>query len=308
MLNPVERLIACTILLVAVVDIAFVVIKDVAVDIEGYAAATLIGLFLLLSGQLYRRFRPALHVSTALCGSGLFILFSLVGSTLNYTFLPTVNQSVDPFLMRFDAMLGYDWPSVVTFAAQHSWIGYTLFLVYATSLPQLLLLVCWYGFSGDDRRLHHFLLTGMVGALASVIFWFFFPTFGAKSYNTLPQWVMETIPLAVDPAYGRELLRLAAEGVSYLSPKNVLGLIAFPSFHIVMACMSLAFAPRLMPVRILFYVVNVLMFPAVLVQGGHFLVDIAGGVIMFLLAWLVARALLSRLSPERAPSTTLQVA
>lgn len=102
----------------------------------------------------------------------------------------------------------------------------------------------------------------------------------------------------VDPAYGRELMRLGQEGVTHLSPKNVLGLIGFPSFHIFMAAMSVWFVPRHWLAMAVILPLNLLMLPAVLVQGGHHLSDVFGGLIFFaavctasgrLLDWLSAR-------------------
>lgn len=117
------------------------------------------------------------------------------------------------------------------------------FFVYATSLPQLLLIVIMLGFTGKDRMLHHF-LHGVPALSPASFFGYFFQLTARKAYLDLPQWVTETIPMAVDPAYGQELMRLGQEGVSYLTPKNVLGLIGFPSFHIFMAAMSVRFVPR----------------------------------------------------------------
>lgn len=301
-----ERYIILAISILGFIDLALINIKGIRIDAAGYALSALCGVVLICVGRFYRLHRPKLRVSHALCGAGFFILFSIVGSIFNYMFLPIVFEPIDPILMRIDEALGYHWPSVVTFAATFPWIGYVLFAVYATSLPQLLLLVCWHGFSGDETRLSHFLLTGMFGAMTAIVFWILFPTFGAKAYHTLPQWVMDTIPLAVDPAYGRELLRLAQEGVEYLTPKDVLGLIAFPSFHVVMACMSIAFAPRYLPVRLAFYAVNAVMFPAVLVQGGHHLIDIAGGVCAFAFAYWMAGQVLRQIEEmeEAAPQPT----
>ena len=179
-------------------------------------------------------------------------------------------------------------------AATYPWIGKILFAVYATSLPQLLLIVITLGFTGKNRMLHHFLVTGVLGALASILFWGAFPTYGAKAYHDLPLWVSEAIPMAVNPAYGRELMRLGQEGVSYLTPRDVLGLIGFPSFHIFMAAMSVWLVPRHWLFMAVIWTLNALMLPAVLVQGGHHLVDIFGGLAAFavvcpLSAWLLNR-------------------
>lgn len=149
--------------------------------------------------------------------------------------------------------------------------------------------------------LHHFLVTGVLGACASIAFWIFFPTFGPSAYVQVPQWVSQTIPLAVGNTYGQELVRLTTEGVVYLSPKDVLGLIGFPSFHIFMAAMSVWFVPRHWVVMAVILPINLLMPLAVLVQGGHHLSDVFGGLVAFVIVCAVSGRLLNWLSSrERA--------
>jgi membrane-associated phospholipid phosphatase len=123
-----------------------------------------------------------------------------------------------------------------------------------------------------------------------------FPNFGAKSSDNLPQAVLAAFPIAVTPSYGDALLALSRNGVEYLTPKDALGLIGFPSFHTIMACMSVCFVPRhriLMPI---FLCLNALMVPAILIQGGHYLIDMLGGIGVFVWAFLLSGATMRRLS------------
>ncbi|WP_025593330.1 phosphatase PAP2 family protein [Agrobacterium tumefaciens] len=296
-----ERFVLNVIFILFIVDVALIMTKGIEVDYTGYSLCLVAGTGVFLLGQFYRISERDLRIAAALVSAGLFILFSLAGSVFNYMFLPVQFPAIDPLLLSVDAALGYNWRDVVIWAATQPWIGKTLFFVYATSLPQLLLIVIMQGFTGKDRMLHHFLVTGVLGALASIVFWIFFPTYGAKAYLDLPQWVTETIPMAVDPAYGQELMRLGQEGVSYLTPKNVLGLIGFPSFHIFMAAMSVWFVPRHWLVMAVILPLNLLMLPAVLVQGGHHLSDIFGGLFAFVIVCAASSRLLNWLSAkERA--------
>lgn len=285
---PAEAVVLRIMAVLGGLDIALICAKGVNVDIVGYATAIAIGVGMIAGGQYYRCIRDEGRIALAATAAGMFVLFSILGSIFNYMFLPILFVPIDALLFRVDAALGYSWPDVVTWAAEHPWIGTTLHFVYFTSLPQLLIIILMLGFRGEQGLLHRFLLTGVFGALISIMFWVFFPTFGAKAYHTLPTFVLDTIPLAVDPAYGTELMQLGREGVDYLSPKNVLGLIGFPSFHIVMACMSVCFAPRIPVVFGVIAALNALMLPAVLVQGGHHLSDIFGGITIFAVAFALA--------------------
>lgn len=291
-----EALILRIIAALALIDVALLYQKSISVDIVGYISILLLGVGAVAIGQYYRVFRNENRIAMTATAAGSFALFTIAGSVFNYMFLPIRFEPIDDVLFRFDAVFGYHWPDIVGWAAHHAWMGVLLHLVYLTSMAQLLCVILVLGFSGQEADLHRFLLTGIFGALLSIGFWIFFPTFGAKAYYTLPPSVLEAIPLAVDPAYGAELVRLGHEGVNHLSPKNVLGLIGFPSFHIIMACMSVYFVPRRGVMFAVALVLNVVMLPAVLVQGGHHLSDILGGMVTFAAALVLASAVMHRLS------------
>ncbi|WP_438748746.1 phosphatase PAP2 family protein [Pararhizobium sp. O133] len=289
---PAERSILMIIATLMVLGCILIVTKGVGVDIAGYAGLLAIGVSALALGQYYRRFRPDARISATLTATGLFLVFSMAGSIFNYMLLPVRFPPIDATLSRIDAALGFDWPSFVIWISGYPLFGDLLRVVYFSSLPQLVLVILILGFFVDIPTLHRFLLTGIFGALLSILCWSLFPSFGASSVHSLPQAVLNTMPIAVGPAYGAELVRLGQEGVNYLTPRNVLGLIGFPSFHTVMACMSVCFVTRL---RLVFWpllAVNLVMVPAILVQGGHHLSDVLGGVAIFCLANLLASSLL----------------
>ncbi len=305
LLLPIERVILVMTASLLVVSCAVLAARGVGFDLGSMLLCLTCGCGLVMLAQIYRFCERDKRLAHVLMAVGLFILFTLAGATFNYVFLPNPLAPIDPLLIRIDAALGYDWATFVTATARHPWLGIALNIVYGTSLVQLIFIHAWWAFSDRIERLHHLMLTGMTAALLSIIFWACFPSFGAKAYATLPDWVEASIPLAVTPAYGRELLRLAAEGPSIINPREMMGLIAFPSFHIVMACLAVVFAPRWWPARATLYALNLVMLPATLAQGGHHLVDIAGGMAVFALAYFVARSVLRRVTAVTAESPIL---
>jgi membrane-associated phospholipid phosphatase len=170
-----------------------------------------------------------------------------------------------------------------------------------SSMPQLIAVILILGFSGRAADLHLFLLTGLVGALLTISCWAFFPSFGATAFYAVPQDLLTTMPIIVGPEYGAELKRLAAQGVSYISPKDVLGLIGFPSFHTVMSLMSVWFMARFRLAWPVFVVINALMLPAIIVQGGHHLSDVLGGAAAFAVSLTFCTWVLGRLSLRTLP-------
>ena len=293
---PIEKLIFTIITALLVFDVFWIYQKSIYLDVGGYFFSAIMGLIPLALGQFYRLRGREAGLGDVLTASGLYILFTIAASVFNYMFLPISFEPIDEMLMRADNALGHSWPDIVTWISQYPLVGTALHYVYLTSLPQLLVTIIVLGFTGKQRALNWFLLTGSIGALLSICFWIFFPTFGAKAYHDLTPEVVAAIPLAVDPAYGQELMRLGREGVAYLSPRNILGLIGFPSFHIFMALMSVFFVPRHTFFIAVFGTLNALMLPAVLIQGGHHLVDIFGGMICFAITLPISRYIVERLN------------
>lgn len=276
-----EKLVVRIILALAALDVLLLLHKQAAIDIPGYLCALATGGAAVAIGQFYRRWRGNEGIALATTAAGLFIIFSIAGSVFNYLLLPIQGERIDPLLMRIDAMLGFSWAGMVTWTSLHPFFGNLLQVVYLSSMPQLIVVILVLGFSRRREELHRFLLTGLICALITIGFWGFFPSSGPAAFEILPKEVLDRMPMVVGPAYGAELNRLAHEGVSFITPKEVLGLIAFPSFHTVMALLSVYFMARFVLVLPLFIVINILMIPAILVHGGHHLIDLIGGLLTF---------------------------
>lgn len=290
-LSP-ERPLIVVIASLTVLDLLLITLKHISVDYAGYAVAVSIGTGLFAAGQFYGRVRREERLNATLSAAGLFILFTVAGSAFNYLLLPVQFASVDPFLVRLDAVFGFDWPTFVAHFAQWPFVSWLLLLVYLSSMAQLIAVVLILGFTGRTRTLWHFLFTGVIGALTCIVIWSFFPSFGASAVQDLPQSVLDAVPVVVSPKYNAEVVRLSREGVNFISPRNVLGLIGFPSFHTIMACMSVVFVARIRWFFPLAVFLNLTMVPAILVHGGHHLTDFLGGLAVFAIAYRLGSVML----------------
>jgi PAP2 superfamily len=303
---PAEIFVIKIIVTLCALDAALLAYKGIGFHFIGYASSAGIGLFAMAIGQLYRTVRQDEGISLATTSAGLFILFSLAGSVFNYCLLPIQFPRIDNQLAQLDMLVGFHWPSIATWASQHPFFGQVLKIVYFSSLAQLVLVILILGFTKRAQQLHLFLITGVLGALLTFAVWCFFPSFGATAVYSLPDDILARMPIAVPPAYGEELIRLSLEGATYISPDNVLGLIGFPSFHTVMALMSVVFMRHYKFVWPAFLIVNAIMIPAILIQGGHHLSDMVGGIVIFTIAYKMAQIVMRRLAGTVAHSTQMQ--
>jgi hypothetical protein len=290
---PAEKFVITILSTLFVLDAALITYKGVGIDVAGYAIMLSIGLACVAIGQLYRKYRRNEFIALATTACGLYIIFTIVASVFNYLLLPNHNDMIDPFLIAMDEKMGYKWTDFVVWTAQFPWIASIFRLVYLSSMAQLIVVILILGLTGKREDLHSFLITGVMAGLFTICIWAFFPSSGASGWEILPPSAKGALPIIVSADYGQELNRLIRDGVSYISPEDVLGLIGFPSFHTVMACLSVWYMARFKWVFPVFLVINIIMLPAVLVQGGHHLSDVIGGIAVFAVASLLARRIVA---------------
>lgn len=271
-----------------IMDLSIIYYKGINFDMIGYSIILTSSVGIILLGLFYRQIRCEENIANTLIMTAGFILFTMVASVFNYMLLPLYFPRIDDFWIQFDGFLGYHWPSLVAYFSDHPASSRLLKLVYFSSMPQLILMVLLLGLSGHSQRLAHFFITGISAAALSIAIWAFFPTFGTSVAWDIPPDVASKAGLAVTPFYAAELIRLSKEGVDYLSPSNILGLIGFPSFHAVMAAMAVVFSWSIKKIRLLMLILNILMIPALLLHGGHHLSDLFGGIIVFVFSYFVS--------------------
>lgn len=291
-------------LIVAVTGAAVVIAESrgVRIDYASFAGRYLVAAALVGLAAFYR-FRdrtPAISLTLASCA--MFVLFTNGGAALNYLLIRPGSVTIDPVLMRADAALGFDWASFAGQVSQTGWFARMLGWVYQSSLVQLGAMILVLGLSGRQVALHRFMLSGILCSCFTLLIWSLAPSFGPSPYVMLAPDVEARLGRVVDPAYAGQLLALLRDGAGTIDADRLIGLIAFPSMHTVMAAMAVCYARQ----TALFWplaALNLLMIPAILVHGGHHLVDVLGGLALFALVWLWVR----RLVPGDAPAALLQV-
>lgn len=270
----------------------------IRVDWNSFIGASLVGFALLSLGAVLRQLGRAPITSIALVTLGLYALHANVIALVTYLHFPLARPRIDEALIAVDAFLGYEWASAVAWLAQYPRLAGWMALVYASSLLQVIALMLWLAFTRRAIALQALALTGMISVSVAALFWSLWPSFGPSASASLAPELAEQARLVVRPEYGAQLLAFAEHGFEELSQHMILGTIAFPSFHVVMMLMVLVYAHG---TRLFwpFTLLNLPMVPAVAIHGGHHLVDLPAGALVFALAaWVSARVL--RFSPQQS--------
>lgn len=295
-LFPAERLLLAICAGIACVDVVLVAASSA--DLR-WLQISLMALTIVLPlgiGQVYRRLGRSDRIGLATTGAGLFgLMFASIG-TLNYMIVPMLGERIDPWLFALDERLGYNWLAFVTWMSFHPKLTNVLGIIYMSSLAQMAAMIVLLGFMHRVTDMHRFLLTGMWASIGTIAVWSIAPSSGPSAYVQIPPEVLDRVKLVVESSYGDMLNRFMTSGPSQIPPIEQLGLIGFPSFHTVMAMLALWFVPRTLVVFLPMLLLNIAMVPAILLHGGHHLVDVLGGVVTFFVALAATRSTMRRLS------------
>ncbi len=158
-------------------------------------------------------------------------------------------KRIDGTLAQIDRMIGVDWPAMIAWAGDHRAINMVLFTVYGCVLPEVALLLPLLGWRSSTEKIYSFCFAIVLATVVTMGFWTFFPSFGAMAVYDLPHALLAHTPLQLDRNYANDLLRLLANGPGFITPKDLKGLIGFPSFHAVLALLVTWYARDLKYVR-----------------------------------------------------------
>lgn len=209
----------------------------------------------------------------------LWLIFSVAGAILTYLAAARNGPLYDARLAAADAALGFDWRAWYDFVVEHPALKLPFAAAYHSLLPQILLAVLWFSRPARQQRGAELLIGVTVALMLTAAVFSLFPTFGPAV--GMPE---------LREAYVEDLVGLRNGTLPSLDIMLLKGVIAFPSFHAVLAVLF-TYAYRgsrlLLPVGA-FNLVMLLSLPS---EGGHYLLDVPGGVAVAIVALLATRVL-----------------
>ncbi|MGB3646310.1 MAG: phosphatase PAP2 family protein [Mesorhizobium sp.] len=292
LLHPAESFVLRITAATAAVDTVMILFRGSTVDFPAYGSIAIVAGLMMGVGILYRRSGRSDRIGTTLICAGLFIVFTAALSLFNYCLLPNANPTIDPLLLDLDAALGYSWPDAVTWASNHLAASGFMKLAYVMTLPQIVILMIVLGFTRRFNDLYGLMIAITIAGTFTILFWGLFPTTGPSAYFDLPQNVVALVGPILGPEYGATVTELIRTGTPYLSPDDFRGLVSFPSFHTVLALAITVYVRHVKYLRIVLLPLNLAVIPATLVHGAHHIVDIPGGIVVFLFSAYCAHRML----------------
>lgn len=296
-LMPAERLMMMLIFGFALATVALAFALQRQVNWPPFLTGFFAAIFLAAIGVYTRRVKETPRIALALIGVAVFASFTAVSTVFILVLFPLPNPLIDLDLINLDASLGYRWTDFVNALANFPLFARGLGYLYHSSIPQIVIVIVLLSFLARQTILHRFLLVGILTLILTVAIWWLWPSVGPSAFEAIPEDVRLATGLYFDPGYGAHLVKLVQIGPPRVSPEFVTGVVAFPSYHTVMACMVIWYTWRTL-VFIPALVANGLMFPALLSHGGHHLVDVGGGIAVFGVSVVLANAIIRPDSSE----------
>jgi hypothetical protein len=296
-LFPAEVLILTIIFFVGVAAVLVVFVMGRAIQWPPFLVGFFAALALFGVAGYIRAVKHSPRLALGLVGFAMYMSFIVVSGLFIFSLLPLPHPLYDERLIAVDAALGYNWAGFVNWLADFQLIALILAYLYGNSLLQLLMVIVVLAWYSKPTALHRFLLTGILTMMATVVVWWLWPTIGPSGFQEIPDTVIEATNLVFHPGHGAQLKELVENGPAMITPDVIIGIIAFPSYHMIMACMVAWYSYR----TLLFYpaiLAGAGMIPATLSHGGHHFVDLLAGVIVFAIGSWVSSRLIRPSGPE----------
>ena len=199
----------------------------------------------------------------------------------------------DALLAGADRALGLDWWAYVVWLKSNPIVARITTLAYNSSTIQIVGAILLLGFTRRFEQLDRLSLAFMISAIVTIGAWCLFPSFGALPYRYAQGMTQPDFFLAMSKQDALELMSLHSGLVPQLRFDQLTGLIGCPSFHTVMAILTVHALRRVPFAGPLTAAVSVPVFLSIPADGGHHFVDMAAGgvvaAVAIALAGLVAR-------------------
>lgn len=202
---------------------------------------------------------------------------------------------VDDTLIAIDRFFFFEWKDYVAWVDRHVWLARLFSIAYFSSGPQIMCIIALLFVYKQIGHIQRYIFAFFFTAMATIIFAAIFPAVAGYIYYDID---IAVTYQNLRPAAGRihEAPVMALRDHSMTILKFPLeGIVTFPSFHTALAVL-LVYASS--PIRWLYRIalpLNILVLFSTPVDGGHWAVDVVGGVAIALMGIWVAKKIWARL-------------
>jgi membrane-associated phospholipid phosphatase len=287
---------------------AAAMMAGLSVRLNWPATMTMVSIFAALSlGHRYYRSRPQdTRLGLALGTLCSVILSGSAGGVISQIGQTFAFPTIDPWLAAADRQLGLSCIDLIAAMAGVPGLMLVLALLYALSIPIILVSVVVLPFLGRGQRAWELCASFAFCMLVATLTASFFPAAGAFDYYPVPPDLQARLPSMAGDYHLAMFHQLRAATSYELNPFRLQGLVTFPSFHTAMALMTAAAWRDDRLLRWPMFLLNGAVIASTLPIGGHYVVDLIGGLASWLLIfrWRSIRTWLALLRPVPSPEVS----
>ncbi|WP_169738044.1 phosphatase PAP2 family protein [Sphingomonas astaxanthinifaciens] len=233
----------------------------------------LIAPFMILSAWASRRVGHC-KIADCLETTALYGLFGIGALAATIAGSTSPAPLADSLLARADAMIGLDWPALVK--AIPPWADQPLMVAYRSFLPQALFLLPLMVAVDRNSTAWRMLIALYLALAVAIIVYPLTPAIGPYLLNGMqPAEAYGPYPMAYGPA-----IQAIRNGERVVTNEMVTAYVSMPSFHASSALVYMWGAWRLPLIRWPILALNMTMIFAAMPAGGHYFVDLIGGVLV----------------------------
>lgn len=230
-------------------------------------------LLILFVYILYKRFRPDPIILNLLQFSCLFLAFGPLMVILSYLGATINHPLVDVTLASLDSYVEIYTPAVVFWFRSKGTVYSIFSIIYDSYFLQFLFILFYFSFRKKELILQRYIMQFMIAALLTITISAFLPAAGPFVFYHYP-------PSAALLSALNHFQELRHNILDIKSPD---GLVMFPSFHTIIACIdTYAFRNERKFIFILILILNILVIFSCIPIGQHYFADILGGIAVFL--------------------------
>ena len=111
------------VLAIVIVDAIWILLSDFAFDTGSALKVVAIVSFLLAVAWFYRVRRPMPNFEVMCSETALLLAFSTAGAVLSYLVTSFDLPLIDPYLVKNDALLGFDWLAYAGYVNRHPYLS-----------------------------------------------------------------------------------------------------------------------------------------------------------------------------------------
>ncbi len=208
--------------------------------------------------------------------AALWLAFAVVVNVASYLAATMRLPLCDGQLSALDQLIGFQWLPWFSFLRGSHVANLVLPSIYSSIILQAFASVVFFALIGSTERNRELFWIALFAAIATVAISGFVPALGPMTADSVPKWTTT-------------LLKIRAGTLHRATFSTMPGIIAFPSFHTVLAMVFVYVHRPPFKTFIPIAAINALMLAATPFLGHHYLTDVIGGVAVTVIAIVAYR-------------------